>query len=101
MRSLPMLKCSSERCVCAPHSLSLSTLTAPKLSCSTRVVAIVSYPCNCADQEGQRRGAVARRDDAQERCHHNAFRLSSRRSDAKNGLPIVPCAVAGAEDQAA
>jgi hypothetical protein len=43
---------SSERCVWAPHSLSLSTLTAPMLSCSTRVVAIVCYPCDYVDPDG-------------------------------------------------
>ena len=32
IRSLPMLKCSSERWVCAPHSLSAGTLTRPRLS---------------------------------------------------------------------
>ena len=37
MRSWPMLKCSSERCVCAPHSLSLGTSTLPRLSVSVRM----------------------------------------------------------------
>src|SRR5580698_913203 len=36
IRSWPMLKCSSERCVWAPHSLSLGTLTLPRLSVSVR-----------------------------------------------------------------
>src|ERR1700756_2685385 len=36
IRSCPMLKCPSERCVCAPHSLSAGTRTSPKLSVSTR-----------------------------------------------------------------
>src|SRR5262249_9264504 len=31
-----MLKCSSERCVCAPHSLSAGTSTTPMLSVSLR-----------------------------------------------------------------
>src|SRR3954471_2144221 len=39
MRSLPMLKCSSERWVCAPHSLSAGTLTSPRLSVSLRTSA--------------------------------------------------------------
>src|SRR5215471_5945390 len=30
----PMLKCSSDRCVCAPHSLSAGTSTTPRLSVS-------------------------------------------------------------------
>src|SRR3984957_5472365 len=36
IRSLPMLKCSSDRCVCAPHSLLLGTSTSPRLSVSLR-----------------------------------------------------------------
>src|SRR4029077_4080998 len=32
-----MLKCSSERWVCAPHSLSLCTSTSPRLSVSLRI----------------------------------------------------------------
>src|SRR6478736_3383554 len=36
IRSLPMLKCSSDRCVCAPQSLSAGTLTSPRLSVSLR-----------------------------------------------------------------
>src|SRR5215469_1248251 len=35
-----MLKCSSERCVCAPHSLSAATSTTPRLSVSCRVLVI-------------------------------------------------------------
>src|SRR5215469_4275084 len=31
-----MLKCSSERCVCAPHNLSAGTSTTPRLSVSLR-----------------------------------------------------------------
>ena len=34
-----MLKCSSERWVCAPHSLSAGTLTSPRLSVSLRTSA--------------------------------------------------------------
>src|SRR5271156_5060003 len=34
MRSVPMVKCSSERWVCAPHSLSAGTGTSPRESCS-------------------------------------------------------------------
>src|SRR5215472_455020 len=34
MRSCPMLKCSMERWVCAPHSLSEVTSTTPRLSVS-------------------------------------------------------------------
>src|SRR5262249_23130310 len=37
-----MLKCSSERCVCAPHSLSAATSTTPRLSVSFRVLAMWS-----------------------------------------------------------
>src|SRR5260370_39352406 len=33
-----MLKCSSDRCVCAPHSLSLGTSTSPRLSVSLRTL---------------------------------------------------------------
>src|SRR5271168_4447397 len=40
MRSWPMLKCSSERCVCAPHSLSAGTSTTPILSVSLRTSVI-------------------------------------------------------------
>src|SRR6476661_1144261 len=36
IRSCPMLKWSSERCVCAPHSTSLGTSTSPRLSVSVR-----------------------------------------------------------------
>src|ERR1700741_1931435 len=36
-----MLKCCSERCVCAPQSLSAGTLTWPRLSASVRYSAIV------------------------------------------------------------
>src|ERR1700757_1112064 len=32
-----MLKCSSDRCVCAPHSLLLGTSTSPRLSVSLRI----------------------------------------------------------------
>src|ERR1700756_3375380 len=37
IRSCPMLKCSSERWVCAPQSLSAGTSTLPRLSDSTRM----------------------------------------------------------------
>src|SRR5215472_7544148 len=40
MRSVPMLKCSSERCVCAPHSLSAGTSTTPRLSLSCLISTI-------------------------------------------------------------
>src|ERR1700741_934770 len=40
MRSFPMLKCSSERWVCAPHSFSAGTSTSPRLSVSLRIAAI-------------------------------------------------------------
>src|SRR5258705_1905612 len=36
IKSLPMLKCLSERCVCAPQSLSAGTFTSPRLSVSMR-----------------------------------------------------------------
>src|SRR5208337_5593085 len=36
IKSSPMLKCSRQRCVCAPHSLSEGILTSPKLSVSVR-----------------------------------------------------------------
>src|SRR5262245_2499343 len=42
MRSSPMPKCSRDRCVCAPHSLSVGTVTGPRLSCSRRVEVIAS-----------------------------------------------------------
>src|SRR5277367_4015152 len=38
IRSFPMLKCSSDRCVCAPHSLLLGTSTSPRLSVSLRTL---------------------------------------------------------------
>src|SRR5262249_29067130 len=41
MRSCPMLKCSSERCVWAPQSRSAGTSTSPRLSNSLRTVVIV------------------------------------------------------------
>src|ERR1700733_2265166 len=37
MRSVPMLKCSSERCVCAPQSLFAGTGTSPRESFSMRM----------------------------------------------------------------
>src|ERR1700748_2548853 len=40
MRSSPMLKCSRERCVCAPHNLSAGTSTVPRLSVSMRMLVI-------------------------------------------------------------
>src|SRR5713101_102112 len=36
-----MLKCSSERCVCAPQSLSAGTFTSPRLSVSLRISVIL------------------------------------------------------------
>src|SRR5260370_36730272 len=44
MRSLPMLKCSRERWVCAPHSLSAGTSTSPRLSVSLRKSVIFQLP---------------------------------------------------------
>src|SRR5260370_24376085 len=41
IKSLPMLKCLSERCVCAPQSLSAGTFTSPRLSVSLRISAIL------------------------------------------------------------
>src|SRR5882762_5546354 len=41
IRSLPMLKCSSERWVCAPQSLSAGTSTSPRLSVSLRMSVIL------------------------------------------------------------
>src|SRR5579864_4303490 len=45
-----MLKCSSDRCVCAPHSLVLGTSTSPRLSVSLRtpitatlLIALISF----------------------------------------------------------
>src|SRR5215467_4835399 len=38
IRSCPMLKCSSERCVWAPQSRSAGTSTSPRLSNSLRTV---------------------------------------------------------------
>src|SRR5262245_50033671 len=46
IRSCPMLKCSSDRCVCAPQSLSAGTSTAPRLSVSVRTFAICITPCS-------------------------------------------------------
>src|SRR5262245_29316942 len=37
-----MLKCSRDRCVCAPQSLSAGTLTSPRLSVSVRKSAMLS-----------------------------------------------------------
>src|SRR5579863_8084676 len=42
IKSWPILKCSSERCVCAPQSLSAGTSTSPRLSVSLRVSVILS-----------------------------------------------------------
>src|ERR1700752_319960 len=39
-----MLKCSSDRCVCAPQSLSAGTSTTPRLSVSCRILLIVISP---------------------------------------------------------
>src|SRR5215471_6639206 len=44
IKSLPMLKCSSDRCVCAPHSLSAGTSTTPRLSVSFRMLLIAIAP---------------------------------------------------------
>src|SRR5216684_2237731 len=49
MRSLPMLKCSSERWVCAPHNLSAGTLTSPRLSVSLRTSATAHLMLICRD----------------------------------------------------
>src|SRR5262245_14816237 len=46
IRSCPMLKCSSDRCVCAPQSLSAGTSTAPRLSVSVRMSDICITPCS-------------------------------------------------------
>src|SRR6266478_617119 len=42
IRSCPMLKCSSERCVWAPQSLSAGTSTSPRLSNSLRTAVMAS-----------------------------------------------------------
>src|SRR5215469_8625935 len=44
MRSLPMLKCSSERWVCAPQSLSAGTSTTPRLSVSLLMSGMGTLP---------------------------------------------------------
>src|SRR5258708_20984717 len=44
MRSVPILKCSSEGCVCAPQSLSAGTLTSPRLSVSVRNADMATPP---------------------------------------------------------
>src|SRR5437764_8368974 len=49
IRSLPMLKCSSERWVCAPHSLSAGTLTSPRLSVSLRTSATAHLSLDLRD----------------------------------------------------
>src|SRR5216683_1851212 len=49
MRSLPMLKCSSDRCVCAPHSLSAGTFTSPRLSVSLRMSVTAHLTLICGD----------------------------------------------------
>src|SRR5580700_186744 len=38
MRSCPILKCSRERCVCAPQSTCAGTSTSPRLSVSFRIL---------------------------------------------------------------
>jgi len=43
MRSLEILKCSSERCVCAPHSRSAGTSMGPNESRSMRVALMVCF----------------------------------------------------------
>src|SRR5579863_1353382 len=48
IRSLPMLKCSSERWVCAPQSLSAGTSTSPRLSVSLRMLVILSFLLSAA-----------------------------------------------------
>src|SRR3984957_5762524 len=49
IKSLPMLKCSSERWVCAPQSLSAGTSTTPRLSVSFLMLAMceLSYVRSC------------------------------------------------------
>src|SRR6266851_4622361 len=51
-----MLKCSSERWVCAPHSLSSGTSTTPRLSVSLRISVMVSL-------RSWRLGALSERED--------------------------------------
>src|SRR5215471_4847252 len=50
IRSLPMLKCSSERWVCAPHSLSAGTSTTPRLSVSFLMAVICFTPVVSLDR---------------------------------------------------
>src|SRR5262245_24127579 len=40
-----MLKCSSDRCVCAPQSLSAGTSTSPRLSVSLRMAVMTRLLC--------------------------------------------------------
>src|SRR6516164_3527489 len=92
-----MLKCSSERCVCAPHNLSAGTSTTPRLSVSLRTSVIGSLsqinqirtdPLTC-DTEGDPDHGV---DEPQQwllpgglwahcRNHHYAGRCYSRCHD--------------------
>jgi len=52
MRSSPMRKFSSERCVCAPQYLSAGTSIGPNVSVSMRVFAMIgpSLPVNCGSR---------------------------------------------------
>ena len=54
IRSFPMLKCSSERCVCAPQSLSAGTSTSPRPSVSLRMSAIDLKVMNLGAEQVER-----------------------------------------------
>jgi hypothetical protein len=58
IRSWPMLKCSSERCVCAPHSLPAGT--PPRPGCRS--------PCELGDIGGARQGSSRARRAYNFRC---------------------------------
>src|SRR6202007_1889344 len=82
MRSRPMLKCSSERWVCAPHSLSAGTSTTPRLSVSCRVPDIAASSFNARSHLV----AIGRR-----RCKDRSVRLHVRLGDEVGPLSRIAC----------
>src|SRR5262249_6610013 len=93
-----MLKCSSDRCVCAPQSLSAGTSTSPRLSVSLRafVIARLLVFLETPDVATSPAAAHAR--------HEPSMRIAGSRglSDVGVGLgtnPVPYCRVASRQSQ--
>src|ERR1700741_962023 len=69
IKSLPMLKCSSERCVCAPQSLSAGTSPSPRLSVSLRISVILFLLRRGAEGDGINTRSTAPTWPVGTRCH--------------------------------